>query len=207
MKYVPYEDAARKKEVISRKHYLGLGTKQIAEEMGISQQEVSYYKAKLGIVRHRDATRNKIPMCVVCHKNPVSDSTPHVCNNKVCLMMFLEVMECEQGITARVGKEQTLTKVDSLTKVAVDIQKHFMYVLPDEAKVCVLFYTKLFPSLAIHIRYHAYHHAPDTYKLKRSPFMLWKDEGEYKLYQMAMKEKEFIRRNKWSEDLQNRRPK
>lgn len=206
MRYNPYIDAKRKMEVIKIKHDLGKGTKEIAEDMAITMQSVSYYKAKMGLTRPKLPAKNRIPVCIVCRRNTLSDVLPHVCNDPACVAIFLKTMECANSITARYDDDSRPTPVDSDTKIAIDIQRRLLFSAPEGAKVCMLHgVTRLLSSLADHILFHKYHQYTNGPR-GRPPKTLWKDMNEYRLYKMHQKDKKYAQRDMYSERPNPRRP-
>lgn len=197
MKFTPYEDSKRKMEVIRIKHDLGESTKQIAEELGTSPQVVSYYKAKMGLTRSRLPSKGRIPICIICRKNTLSDVLPHVCNDPACVSIFLKTLECANSVMAKYDHYSRPVQVDSETKIALDIQRRMSFRAPDGAKVCMLHgVTRLLSSLSDHILFHKYHQYINK---GRPPKTLWKDEDEYRCYKMLQKDRKRSRTDLFSE--------
>lgn len=201
MAYIPYIDARKKMETISHRAYLGESNKEIAKAMGISTTQVSYYLKRLGVSRPKLPRRDRVPLCVVCRTRPVSDSIPHVCSDRACISTFLDTVECSNRLMTYV--DGRMIPVDSDTKVACDIAGKTLFPLPKGVKVCVANdVTRVFSSLADHIRYHAYILLG---KPRRPPVPLWVNESELRIYRQATRDLEQRRRNTYSEHPQPER--
>jgi len=201
MKYVPYEDSRRKNEYIMHGTYLGKTTRQLAEEMETSQQDVSYYKRKLGLSRPRLPSRKGIPLCVVCRQRPVSDSIPRVCGDSACLGIYLDTVQCANSLMAMIGGK--MVRASTEEKIAIDIQPFLIFNPPKEARVCILGgVTRLLYSLADHIKYHGF---CLLHKPKKPPVAIWVNESEKRLHDTLVRTAKRSKTNLNSEDLQPER--
>jgi len=206
MAYFPYVDSRRKAEVIAVKFDLGKTNKEIAREMKLAPTQVSYYLKKQGRSRPRMPAKERAKVCIVCRKRPVMGAIcSYVCDHADCIAVFLSTMECYRKITTKVGLEGKKILTDQETKIALEIQKKASFPIPPEAQVCMWNdVTKLFASVADHIRFHAckQYYYP---KPRRPPTILWVNEEELRLYRMREREVAYARRNENSETPQPRR--
>lgn len=199
-KYLPYVDCKKKMENIRMKHDLGKTPAEIAEELGISRAQVSYYLHKMGLSRPKSDPKGKVPMCIVCKKNPASSTLRYVCGEYECTSVLMSAAACSESILAYVDGH--LTKVDSMGKIYYDIRHRTDTRFPMTSEVCVADgVTRVYASVRDHILYHAYKRDGK----RRPPTMLWRDQDKWHMFRERRREEEWSRRNMNSEHPQPRR--